>query len=630
MLPSFLFAFMLPLHAGPPADDARRIAAILDYVAADYGGAVANGQITSADEYAEQVGFLQDAAALAVELPPSAMNVPGAVAALRVQVDQRAPPDQVREDALRARREVMGAYGVVLAPNAPLSRESGERLYAQQCAACHGATGGADTPTAAQLTPPPRNFRDPDVMDALSPARAYNGVTDGVKGTAMPSFAQIPASDRWNLAYYLFTLRHDAASEARGSRLAESGKVAEMSPAALAAVGDAALAPGLTDGAHDDAVAWLRGVAPYGEARISLADARDGLDRALVALRAGDREQARRLAGEAYLASFEPHEASLRQASPELVARVEEAFLSVRSRIDQGATVDEVQAEVLRAQALLDDAESLLSGARGARVAFLGALLVILREGLEAALLLMLLLGFASRESASAARQVHLGWLAALGLGVATWFASGWLIGLAGSRREMIEGAVTLLAAGVMVTAHHWLVSAADGRRRVASIRGALGGELGRWTLSLLAFGAVYREAFEVVLFLQAIVLDGGTGTTPVLMGVGVGAVLLIGLVVALLRLGRRVQPGPVLKWAGVLLCAMAVVFVGKGLRSLQEAGVVPIHALGAIRIDVLGVFPTVETTAAQVVLLLGLLASAWWPRSPERNGEAGGRIAAG
>ena len=72
-----------------------------------------------------------------------------------------------------------------------------------------------------------------------------------------------------------------------------------------------------------------------------------------------------------------------------------------------------------------------------------------------------------------------------------------------------------------------------------------------------------------MVLFLQAIVLDGGTGTTPVLMGVGVGAVLLIGLVVALLRLGRRVQPGPVLKWAG----AAYLVYLGvQALRAPRAA----------------------------------------------------------
>lgn len=84
----------------------------------------------------------------------------------------------------------------------------------------------------------------------------------------------------------------------------------------------------------------------------------------------------------------------------------------------------------------------------------------------------------------------------------------------------------------------------------------------------------------------------------------------------SILRLGRRIQPGPVLKWASVLLCVMAEVFVGKGLRSLQEAGIVPIHALGGLRLDLLGIFPTAETLLAQLGVIVGLVVSAWWPTS--------------
>jgi high-affinity iron transporter len=464
-------------------------------------------------------------------------------------------------------------------------------------------------------------------MTELSPARAFNGLTDGVKGTAMPSFEALTTQDRWNLAFYIFTLRHDADAEARGAELADEKQIERMSTADLAGVGDGSLAPGVA--AHDDAVAWLRGVAPYQtEERVSLAVARDGLDRALTALRAGDRVEARRLAGEAYLAGFEPHEESLRQAVPGQVARVEAGFLTVRAQIDDGASVAVVESEVRRTQALLDDAEASLGGARGAKLAFVGALLVVLREGLEAALLLLLLLGYAERQGAPAVRQVHAGWIAALGVGVLTWFASDSLIALAGARRELLEGGITLLAAGVLVTAHHWLVSAAEGRRRAAHIREQVfGGAAGRWTLTALAFGAVYREAFEVVLFLQAIALDGGTGTSAVLAGAAAAGVLLVGLVFAMLRLGRRVQAAPILKWAGILLCVMAVVFVGKGLRSLQEAGVVPIHSFGALRVGILGVFPTVETLGAQLALTLGLVASAWRPRW--RRDEVDSRVAA-
>ncbi|NOY25934.1 MAG: c-type cytochrome [Oligoflexia bacterium] len=590
------------------SEDARRLGAILDYVAADYGGAVADGQVSSDNEYAEQVGFLKDAKELAQQLPPTSVDVSAGIDDLVDSVDALAPASQVTAAALLLRHDVLEAYDVELTPTAAVSRQVGARLYAEHCADCHGLDGGADTPLAATLTPAPRNFRDPAVMDTLTPARSYNGITDGVKDTAMPSFGTLSASDRWNLAFYIFTLRHDGSAEARGQALADAELLPPRSMSELSADSDASLSAGLQDAQALDAIAWYRGVASFRSGGASLAGARAGLDAAIVALEAGDRAEARRLTGEAYLGGFEPHEVTLRQASPDLVVRIEDSFLSIRSQIGAGESVADLRAEVLRTQALLDDAQAILAGAHGKSVAFVGALVVVLREGLEAALLLLLLLGYAGKAGSSGRRQVHAGWLVAVLAGIATWFASGSLVALAGSKRELVEGTVTLLAAGVMVTAHHWLRSAANGKRRVKGIQGVLGREVGRWTLFALAFGAVYREAFEVVLFLQAIALDGATGTQPVLAGVGVGAALLVGLVAVLLRVGHRMRTGPVLTAAGVLLAAMAVVFVGKGIRSFQEAGIVSIHAFGVLRVDVLGIFPTIETGLAQALLLLVLL----------------------
>ncbi len=607
-------------------DGARRLSAILDYVASDYAGAVDDGKIKSDDEYAEQVGFLDDAARFAAALPPAAFDAKAAVAKLQAEVKALASPQTVSADARAARRAVLDAYGVVLAPTAPLSLAEGKKLYAARCAVCHGATGGGDGVGGAALKPPPRNFRDPAVMRELTPARAFNGITDGVSGTAMPSFSMLTAQERWDLAYTIFTLRHDRAEEETGANIAATGKVPPLTVADLAGASDGDLTRAASNAFSPDTpnragavVAWYRGVAAFPHGAVTLDVARDGLDRALAALQSGDRAEAKSRVSEAYLAGFEPHEAPLRAASPELVTRVEEAFLGLRSQIDRGASASSLEGEIRRTQALLDDAEARLTGARGPRVAFVGSLLVALREGLEAALLLLLLLSYADRRGQGAKRWVHLGWIAALGAGVATWLASGALIALAGARRELIEGVVGLLAASVLVTAHHWIRSATDGRKRAADMKATLASGAGRASMALLAFGVVYREAFEVVLFLQAIALDGGTGNGPVLGGFAVGLAVLAVVVTALLRLGRKVKTGPLLTVVGILLSVMAVVFLGSGLRALQEAGIVPIHPFSGPRLDSLGIYPTLETAGAQLVLGLGLLASAFWPRLVRR-----------
>jgi high-affinity iron transporter len=251
-------------------------------------------------------------------------------------------------------------------------------------------------------------------------------------------------------------------------------------------------------------------------------------------------------------------------------------------------------------------------------VAFLGAIAVILREGVEAALLIMLLLGLARRQGSEVdVRAVHAGWIAAGVLGVATWFASEPLVRLGGARRELMEGIVALFAAAVLLLTGHFVLARLDAKHRVDAMKRRLAdaGSSARrkGVLATLAFVAVYREAFEVVLFLRAIALDvtaPGTGGA-IALGVGAGALLLVVVVALLLRLGRRLKPGPLLATMGTILCVLAVVLAGKGVRALQEAGVLGIHPVSVPRIDWLGVFPSLQGVVAQMVVLAAFFAIA-------------------
>lgn len=594
------------VEPSPAGEDARRLCAILDYVAGDYGGAVSAGAISDAGEYAEQVGFLADAATLARRLPPSTFDAPAGVGALVDEVHAVAPPDRVAVDARALRLAIVEAYGVTVAPAAPPRIEEGRALYTEHCATCHGATGGADTDAARTLQPPPRNFLDDTVMSQLTPTRAFNALTDGVAGTAMPAFPTLSAADRWDLAFYVFGLRFTP----------EEAAASGPAPAIDASVGHLAdateqelLAP-VDPGARRPLAARLRLVAPYEGTTRSLEVARSGVGSGMGAWRQGDFDEARRRIGEAYLGGFEPHEAALRAADPELLVEIESAFLVLRDDTTSGGPAD---ADAERLLALLDRAEVTISGGTGAAGAFVGALLVVLREGIEAALLILLVLGLDRRRNGNArAVAVHAGWVGALVAGAITWSLSDWLIAFAGASREWMEGVVALVAAVAMVTASHWMLARVDSRRRVDAVIGRFGaGPVGVGTLALLSFGAVYREAFEVVLFLKAIALDSGDRPAPMLAGAAAAVVLLVGFVAVALRLGRRLKPAPLLTGAGVMLCVMAVVFVGKGLRALQEAGAVSIHSLQGPRLDLLGVFPTRETLLAQVCLILVLVLTA-------------------
>lgn len=254
-------------HAAPPTapdrhEDARRLAAILDYVAGDYGEAVAGGAVVDREEYEEQLEFLGEARALAARLAAADFPLTERIAGLEGKVRALAAADAFATDVRALRREVVTRYAVEVAPAKPPSHERGTALYAQHCASCHGATGAADTQLARTLEPPPRNLRDAEVMSAMTPSRAFNAITHGVKETAMPPFPTLSAEERWDLAFTVLALRFDEGEAARGAP-----KLAAEPPtlAELADRTDAELLSELHAVAADRraTVAWLRRSAPF-------------------------------------------------------------------------------------------------------------------------------------------------------------------------------------------------------------------------------------------------------------------------------------------------------------------------------------------------------------------------------
>lgn len=604
-------------------EDVRRLAAILDYVAADYALAVRDGRIINEGEYKEQLVFLDDAAVLAGKIPPAAgADLSAGVSGVRALVDAKAPPPQVADGCRALRTSMLAAHQVILAPATLPSRARGAELYATACVECHGQGGGGDGPTTTikKMDPPPANFLDADTMAGMLPARAFSALTDGIKGTAMASFAAaLPAADRWSLAFYVFAMRHDDDALARGAQ-AYAG-VQERVPASaiqLAGATDGELlarlrAAGLSEANAQDALAWLRGAAPFQTGDAPLADCRRMLGEALAAYRAGDHAKARNLTTTAYIDGFDPFEGALGAKDAGLVVRIEDRFTRLKERMAAGEPEGDVDAEALQLSALLDEAEAKLGGAQaggGTRgVAFASALIIILREGAEAALLILLLLGLARRAGAGGdVKAVHAGWLAAAGVGVVTWFLSERLFSaLRGRDREIVEGSVALFAAGVLLWAGHYVVARLDAKRRVDALKKSFADaspSRRRWALAGLGFLAVFREAFEVVLFLRTVELQYPHAGNATAGGAAAGGVLLVGFVVLLGKLGKRLKPGPLLTASGTLLCLLAVILAGKGVRALQEADVLAQRRLAFPRVDWLGLFPTLEGVMAQGIVL--------------------------
>jgi high-affinity iron transporter len=610
-----------------PEIEAQRLVHILGYTASDYGGAVAGGAITNPSEYEEQLSLLTDATKIAARLqptPPADAATPSltaGVAKVRALVESKAPEAQVGAAVVEIRAAVTAAFHLAEAPTTPPDPLRGRSLFIEHCATCHGPSGHADTTRAASLTPHPANFHDPRVGEALTPLRVAGTVRFGINGTAMVPFTFLSDADRWALAFYVTGLRHEAAP-GEGS---PTYTLAELSIRSDAQLTNELTAAGIPADRREAILSDLRRRAPYEDraGKNPLSIARAKLDRARIAVARGDRASARGEIIDAYLDGIEPAEGPLRAMDASLVTGLEQRFGALRARLESGATPAELDDGIAALLGEVTRADYLLAQPAEER-SFISTAIssggILLREGVEAALLIAALLGIATQAGlGERKRWIHAGYLSALALGLVTWFASSRLIALSGAKREMIEGVTALLATLVLFYVSFSLLAKTEVARWMKFLRAQVSPGRAAASLFGVAFLAAYREAFETVLFYQAL-LASTASTAAAIVGALGGAVILAVIVFAYSRAGRFAPPQVFFKVSSYLLYALAVVFIGQGIAALQLTGTLPIHPLAIPSLPALGVHPTIETCTAQLVLLA--LAAYAWVRSA-RKGRA-------
>ena len=624
--------------AAQPADaDVRQAWQLLDYIAVDYGGAVADGKVVSDGEYAEMREFSTTARERIGALPDNPRR--GVLLAqadgLIALVQHRADAAQVAQAAHALADGLLAAYGDGSAAMPTPAPASAASLYAAQCAGCHGASGRGDGPAAAGMVPAPIDFTDLTRATQRSPLALYEAISRGVAGTAMPAYAQLDEAQRWALAFHVGGMAFDAATRREGEALwaqDDGGLHAALpslqalvrsSPAQLAQVLDARQAAAIT--------AFLRAqpqaLQQAGDAKpATLALARSQLQATLQAYADGDRKRAAALALSAYLDGVEPVEPLLAARDAPLLRGIETAMGKLRSDITAGAGIDAIRQDAAQAALLFDRADRVLQEGRGdVTAAFLGSFAILLREGLEALLVVIGMIAFLRKSGRQEALPwVHAGWSLALVAGGITWALATWLVDISGASRELTEGLSSLFAALVLLGVGIWMHQKSLSGRWQHYLRERVSAALGRRSmvfLFVLAFVAVYREVFETILFYAAMWTPDTA--RAILAGLAAGVALLALIAWALLRLGMRLPIGKFFAWSSALIAVLAVVLAGKGVAALQEAGWIGLGAVAAPRIDWLGVFPTWQTLLAQLLVLLVAAAGFWINQRGERPARA-------
>ncbi|BBU42736.1 FTR1 family protein [Pseudomonas monteilii] len=591
--------------AEAPAE-ATKALHLLDYIGADYPPTVRDGKVIDDGEYREQQEFSAVLADLVKALPAHAeqTGLEQGVQALRQAIDERQDGAAVARQARQLGARLAVAYEVSQAPVITPDPARGAALYAQNCSICHGDTGAGDGPAGVGLEPAPANLRDAARLDQLSLFDLYNTLALGIDGTEMPSFAdQLDDRQRWDVAAYIASFSANPQA-AKGDKTWNIADLARQTPAEVAAnEGNAVVEAFRAQRAQPPQV--KRGPAQLLEYTAST------LDKSLAAYRAGDHDQAYDLSVAAYLEGFELVESSLDNIDTQVRKDTEKSLMAYRQSLQDGLPVAQAEQRLAEAKTRLDQAAKLLgSDGLSWSLSFISGLLILLREGLEAILVLAAILAFLRNTGQqSAVRSVNIGWGLALVAGFATWALAAYVIDVGGAQRELLEGCTALFAAVMVLWLGVWMHDRRHATAWQNYIKSSLVSGGGRFGFALLAFFSVYRELFEVILFYETLWLQAGpAGHQAVLAGGATALVLLVGLAWVILRGSAKLPLSLFFSINAALLCALSVVFAGHGVKALQEAGVLGTRPVAFFEFDWLGIHADAYSLSAQAVALLAIM----------------------
>ena len=254
---------------------------------------------------------------------------------------------------------------------------------------------------------------------------------------------------------------------------------------------------------------------------------------------------------------------------------------------------------------------------------------ILLREGLEALLVIIALVA-GTREAGqdARARDVYAGGLLAIGVSIALAWAVNHLIG--DNTSDTLEGIFQLTAAATLFYVSSWITAKSQAQQWNSFIKAQVGAAKRSKgpsiALGLTAFLAVMREGAETIVFFQALV-SGATERAErhaVFAGVIAGTIVLTVIFVGLRSLVSHIPIGAFFSATSILLYALAVIFIGQGIASFQESGVMSATFINHLpTLPMFGFFPTIQTIVAQTILILLAAAAAFVPMARKPSGTS-------
>ena len=296
--------------------------------------------------------------------------------------------------------------------------------------------------------------------------------------------------------------------------------------------------------------------------------------------------------------------------------KVRKSVSGVAADIDEIEAAEKAEEAAAAAEAAAAEQPAAQSDPR--LLTFLGAFGIIVREGLEAILVIAAIIAYLTKSgNARSLKNVYLG--AVMGI-LASFVAAAILyfvkqaVAGAGMAQEIIEGVTALIAVCVLFYVSNWMISKAEAAAWSGYIDSKVQSSVERrsaFTLAFTAFLSVFREGAEVVLFYQPMLSEGNAGM--VWAGFGAGCILLVFIYLAITKLSIKLPIKVFFTVTSILMAVMCVAFLGSGIKELAEGGLFDctLYVTGVPENDavqVLGIYPYLETLLPQLILSIILL----------------------
>jgi len=240
--------------------------------------------------------------------------------------------------------------------------------------------------------------------------------------------------------------------------------------------------------------------------------------------------------------------------------------------------------------------------------AFIQAAVILLREGLEAMLVIAALAAYLTRAGgAHRVKALYLGALAAVGVSI----VAAWLFAMlnSGQHSDVMEGVVILLAAALMLYVSGWLMVKQDPQGWKEYLAAKADNALAQdtaWAVAVLAFLAVFREGAETVLFVNALATTEGGWSAGLLGGLAAATLDLAVLFYFINLIARKIPLRPLFIITSAFLFAMAIKFIGEAVQEFQEQSLLPFtQVAGADWLSAIGLNPTLEALSLQLMVIL-------------------------